>query len=335
MWWRKDKSSAELDTVLALFVRVKCGDTVSEADQHTLAQWKAGNPELMASYQRFECLWDELGLYTAELSREQISSYLAGTSTSNHRLGFFTKPAFSIAASFILVCAVLLSVNHFFDNGESHYQTSRGERMVVGLTDGSNVHLNSLTEIVIRFDKDKRSIDLKRGEALFEVAHDAGRKFLVHTKHGSIQAVGTEFNVNVVSKDIRVTVLEGTVLVRPGDQLDTNANSEIATEGDQLLLDSSGAIESSTTGDTGKVIAWTRGKLIFSGEPLNQAIEKVNLHSKHNITVKDPRLQDIPLFGVFNMGDTAGFISAIEEAFPVKSIGISADTTLLLYKTGG
>ena len=335
MWCYKSKSSDEFDRALQLFVRAKSSEVIGESDKRVLDEWKNEEPELFNSYQQLEILWDELGIYTAELTPQQITTYLERASGSSRSFSFISKPVIAIAASIVLVVTVLLGTNHFSNNEESYYQTSRGERMVVGLTDGSNIHLNTLTEINIRFNQSERIIELKRGEALFEVAHDPDRKFIVYTKHGSIQAVGTEFNVNVVSKDIQVTVLEGTILVRHGDEADKNANSEIAIEGEQLLLDSSGSIQSSITDNAGKVTAWTRGKLIFSGEPLSQAVEKVNLHSKHNITVKDKRLQDMSLFGVFNMGDTSGFISAVEEAFPVKSIDVSGDTTLLIYETGG
>jgi transmembrane sensor len=331
MWWNKNQFSNEIsDDVYDIFLRMNSGET-TELDIQYFEDWKEKNPDLLVKYKETENLWHELGIHAMETNPEQLHEGNEGFRSKLTNNLLHSKLA--IAASVILIISFLGSLHFLSIPDFLHYKTERGERLVVSLEDGSNIHLNSLTDVHVKFDENKRIIKLNKGEALFDVAHDENRKFTVQTLHSSIQAVGTEFNVSVISDDIEITIIEGTVLIRPIEN-DHNSNiSEIAVVGDQILIDSNGLIESSTMENTEQVIAWTRGKLVFSGEPLYQALVKINLHSRHDILVKDSRLRNLPLFGVFNTGDTLGFISAIQEAFPVEPLEVSGNATLLTYKT--
>ena len=333
MRWGKKRSPDEVgQNIYDVFIRMNSGET-SEVDREYFENWKEQNPEALVTYRKIEYLWNELGIHAMGMAPEDIHEYLKQTEfNKNHYLSY---PKISIAASVILIVSIFFGIQFYSKDSAFSYQTERGERMVISLEDGSNVHLNSLSEVDVLYNDSERTIKLKRGEALFVVAHDENREFFVQTAHGSIQAIGTEFNISVVSDDIKVTIIDGTVLIKSKQNIDESVIVEIATVGEQIVIDSHGKLQSTTIENVTTIIAWTKGKLIFSGEPLHQALEKVNLHSKHHIRVKDPRLRNLPLFGVFNTGDTPGFVSAIEEAFPIKSIEVSGSTTLLLYSTDG
>ncbi len=111
--------------------------------------------------------------------------------------------------------------------------------------------------------------------------------------------------------------------------------AQIAVEGEQVSIDPSGTMQAVKKTDVEKIVAWTRGKLIFSGESLREAIEKVNRYSKHRIDLRDAELKELPLYGVFNAGDTAGFISALEQTYRLRAIEISKNRTLLVKAPDG
>ena len=203
--------------------------------------------------------------------------------------------------------------------------------------DGSVIHLSSLTTLEVNISSKQRNFKLLRGEALFTVAKDKKRKFIVHTNNGRVEAIGTEFNINIESKRTVLTVLEGTVLV---DSLQKNGrtqkkheqvDSTIVTEFEQLLLGSEDDVIKIDGNTIKKSVAWIEGNLIFSGEPLHEALEKANLHSKHSIKIHDKNLKDVPLYGAFKMGDTEGLIQALTEALPIKAIKASENTTWITY----
>lgn len=83
------------------------------------------------------------------------------------------------------------------------------------LPDHSKVTLNENSQLkynVSLWEKN-RQVNLK-GEAFFEVAK--GEKFDVITSQGTVQVLGTEFNVNTRNNTIEVICYEGSVLVTSG-----------------------------------------------------------------------------------------------------------------------
>ena len=93
------------------------------------------------------------------------------------------------------------------------YQTEIGEQRSILLEDGSTVELNSRTRLRVRFDINERAVELRAGQALFRVAKEAQRPFIVRTDGTSVRAVGTAFDVYKRSTGTVVTVVEGKVAV--------------------------------------------------------------------------------------------------------------------------
>jgi len=71
--------------------------------------------------------------------------------------------------------------------------------------------LNTKSKIDVNYTKTQRSINLVYGEALFDVAKDAERPFVVQTDQGAVRAVGTVFSVRLVNDEVAVLVEEGIV----------------------------------------------------------------------------------------------------------------------------
>jgi transmembrane sensor len=93
------------------------------------------------------------------------------------------------------------------------YSTDIGERRSITLADGSAVDLNARSSIRIEFSNSERRVELLRGQALFQVAKDKRRPFIVRTTEASVRAVGTQFDVYRKTAGTTVTVLEGEVAV--------------------------------------------------------------------------------------------------------------------------
>lgn len=95
--------------------------------------------------------------------------------------------------------------------------TRRGEQRTQELADGTVVHLDSETELVERFGTAQRRVEIRRGQAMFEVAQDAARPFRVRVGDATIEDVGTVFDVSARAARTTVTVLEGRVAIWRGD----------------------------------------------------------------------------------------------------------------------
>lgn len=94
------------------------------------------------------------------------------------------------------------------------YQTGIGQRSTVTLEDGSSVELNAKTRIRVAFNERRRNVELTEGQALFHVAKNAQRPFVVRAGNRDIVAVGTAFDVRLDATTVRVTLIEGKVKVR-------------------------------------------------------------------------------------------------------------------------
>jgi transmembrane sensor len=92
-------------------------------------------------------------------------------------------------------------------------QTERGERREVALSDGSVVAVDPETRLRVKFEEHTRRVFLDRGRALFRVAKNSDRPFLVQADGTTVRAVGTAFGVERQKQGIMVTVAEGKVAV--------------------------------------------------------------------------------------------------------------------------
>jgi transmembrane sensor len=93
------------------------------------------------------------------------------------------------------------------------YSTDIGERRSLTLADGSTVDLNSRSSIRVEFSGTERRIEMRDGQALFQVVKDKSRPFIVQAGAATVRAVGTQFDVYRKHSGTTVTVLEGRVAV--------------------------------------------------------------------------------------------------------------------------
>jgi transmembrane sensor len=126
------------------------------------------------------------------------------------RFGRFYPLRFVAVAACV---AVIAATGFWFYALRDTYSTGFGEERSVRLEDGSTVDLNSKSKIRIRFSEHERNILLLEGQALFRVAKNTSRPFIVTTTETHVRAVGTEFDVYQRNGGTVVTVLEGRVAV--------------------------------------------------------------------------------------------------------------------------
>lgn len=207
------------------------------------------------------------------------------------------------------------------------YATKTGDRLTVALEDGSKVTLNTETQLDVAFSKASRTVRLTRGQALFEVAKDKSRPFVVQTESRRFIAVGTAFDVFIDQGQVKVTMLEGTVRsesIGPGSQIRSTV-----TAGEQLIANSHSEDRISRV-DPQRETSWRNGQLIFDNTPLREAIGELNRYSSTHIQLADPKLGDLRLSGTFATGGTKTFVEAVTAYFPLQIE--HADTTTVTLK---
>lgn len=205
------------------------------------------------------------------------------------------------------------------------YQTGRGERRVVTLRDGSVLSLDALTKVAVHYEKNARRLTLERGQARFDVAHDASRPFSVAARDRTVVATGTAFNIDVLRPEVRVTLIEGRVLVLRRDpplipligKPEKPAKPVELHAGEALVATRGAPPRVVANADLDQATAWQKGKLMFDREPLGEAVERVNRYSDRRIVVADAQAAAVPISGVFNIGDVNAFLEAVNGFLPV------------------
>ncbi|WP_319227001.1 FecR domain-containing protein [Draconibacterium orientale] len=140
-------------------------------------------------------------------------------------------------------------------------KTANAEQQEIILPDGSEVILNSASKL--KWNKrnftDKRYLTLT-GEAFFDV--QKGNEFVIETKNGEVEILGTQLNVFSRSNEFWVSCLRGRVLVRYKDR------EEVITPGEMVRLDEE-ELHKSTSQTIENTASWKEGILHFEETKLS------------------------------------------------------------------
>jgi ferric-dicitrate binding protein FerR (iron transport regulator) len=241
-------------------------------------------------------------------------------SSRGFRLSMFAMPA-TIA---VVVIAALVTGSYFYLTPQ-RLQTAVGEQRSVVLGDGSLVTLNTSSSIEVHLAKDRRTVKLLAGEALFQVAHDAKRPFDVTTGDTTVRAVGTQFDVDRRAASTTVTVVEGqvAVLTAPDGTHGGKQTTLPLSAGEQLTLAPRSARQPVRT-DVATAIAWTQRKLIFEHRQLGEVAAEFNRYNRQIIEIRSAELRNQEVTGVFQANDPGSFLTFLSR-LPGVTIQQSAD----------
>jgi transmembrane sensor len=223
----------------------------------------------------------------------------------------------TLAAS-IVVAFIGVRIGGYFATSAPplSYSSSEQTRRDVTLADGSVAHLDVDSEIHVSFSSGHRDITLVNGRALFEVAHDASRPFVVSAGQSRTTALGTHFQVQRESEHVLVTLTEGSVAVTGNPA--QSSWSEKLMPGEQISLSTDGHVREKRAVDTQAVTSWSRGRLAFRGTPLAEALQEVNRYGHRKVRLGDPDLAELPVDGNFIAGETDLIVSAFAAALPLR-----------------
>lgn len=201
-------------------------------------------------------------------------------------------------------------------------ETHISEWRTVRLADGSLISAGPNTRLQVDYSKGYRRISLQRGEAMFEVAKDASRPFIVNAGGAVARAVGTKFGVDRREDRVRVTVAEGKVAVVSGAQaaaleqavdlsvaiaLVQDERVDIPVDAPNVPLHALPVEKVNST----NALAWARGQLIFSSETLGEAVREFNRRNRIQIEVDDPAIAGWHVCCVFDAADPEAFAKLI------------------------
>jgi transmembrane sensor len=367
------------DEAAQWLIRLDADTPPTQDELRALGEWLQRSPAHQQRLETLARLWGRMNIVTELVVPLGKHSRPA---THNHRVNqtgqrwgpwrWTGLRAACVAASVL----VAVAIGAFLQTRESEadpllatnglYSTAIGQQETTRLADGSEVILNTNSQIRVNYSDADRQVYLLQGEALFTVAKHAGRPFRVYAGNGRVEALGTAFSVYLKGEDVNVTVTEGRVslaslkLAQPKTALpDTTAVQDPKTEATAAEFEE-GLIESLGTLGAGQVatirgsmaeaavgagsveiialvppeelaarLAWREGILIFSGDRLEDVINEIGRYTTISIEIPDPAVRNMRIGGRFPVGETDAMFTVLEEHLSLRVTHVSHNRVVL------
>ncbi len=298
------------------------------AAREELNDWLAKGPHHAVAYARARAAWqaaERLKSAPPVLEPEAI----AGPAGRFEAFLMRRRIVVSMLSASVAALAAVIAIQAA--TSVERFHTGIGETRTIRLDDGSTMRLNtgSVAEVAMR--DDRRHVKLLAGEAMFDVAPDAARPFVVDASSASLKAVGTAFNVRIRQDMVELTTMRGKVAVQDGP----SRAARIVPAG-KLTAIRRGVIAESDLDGAGMAqrTAWRGHWIALDGTALGQAIDEFNRYRVSPLVIGDPRIAALPVSGRFQTGDRRGFVAMLARDHRVRAIE-GSDRAIVLIGADG
>ena len=198
------------------------------------------------------------------------------------------------------------------------YRTAHGQQGIWPLSDGSTLHVNTDTQVTVRFSATERLLEVEHGQVAVKVAHDRGRTFRVHAGSTDAVAVGTDFDVRRTADATVVTVATGQVAVSVGPFVPPRAAAGLPSgmrvgAGQQVTVVAGVLPPAPQSTDLREATAWLERKIVFDQQPLAAVAAEFNRYNDIPFTIDDPTLRRLRISGAFDAADTESFAAFLQS----------------------
>lgn len=307
------------------------GGNRTRADELGLKRWLREDPENARAFEIATEVWND-----AENLRRFVPLKPKVPRPRSSMAPIFT--AVAMASVLLIVGAVL-----WFQN-LGVITTGVGEQRQVVLEDGTRIILNTDTRLIVKYGESARRVELRRGEALFNVAKRPDWPFVVTAGDRQVRALGTSFVVRKEDQQLAVMLVEGKVLVSPvvedqrsaaepalaqqpaqgngsaapsvETQTPAPARNDVFTlTPGQRLTFGAGSPAKLDTPSVEKATAWRRGQVILDETPLRAAADEMNRYNATKLVIAGDVTGDLLVSGLFQAGDSIHFAKAVADTY--------------------
>ncbi len=299
-------AAAEIEDRAAQFLASRRFEQWAEQEQMELDAWLAQSLSHRVAFWRLEATLLRTDRLAALQSRV---SPRAPASPRPNRLGLKVAAIVSV-----VTLAGLGSAYLFSGDGSKLYSTPLGGHEVLSLRDGSTIELN--TNTAVRIDASQRSAILERGEAYFQITHDAEHPFVLKASGHVVTDLGTKFLVRSAGSELTVSLVEGMARIEAATQPSQRA---LLTPGDVAI----------TRGDKIDVrkkqpviveegLGWRHGVIVFDNTTLADAAAEFNRYNEVKLVVADPQIARMKIGATFPARDVERFARAAHVLLGVR-----------------
>jgi transmembrane sensor len=217
------------------------------------------------------------------------------------------------AAALAAVTAVGFGSSYFFQPAIRAYATAIGERETIRFADGSQIELNTNTKLRAEVSASRRKVWLDRGEAYFQIRHDASNPFVVIAGDRYVTDLGTKFRIRRDPGRLEVALVEGRAQLETSDA-QAPKKPMVLTPGDTAIA-TADKVSLTRTPSKGlaRELAWRHGNIIFNNTTLAAAAAEFNRYNREKIVIADPAVANTAIYGTFQTNNVSAFARLAHE----------------------
>jgi len=291
-------------------------------DQQELADlrcWAAQSPAHLQALRDTAEVWDRMDVMAG------LSELLPLTEPPAAATVKTARPSWLGVAAMVMLAVIALGWlgSGWFGNSLV-LETAVGNIDTAKLQDGSAVTLNTATKLKADFSPQQRKIELYRGEAFFEVAHDDSKPFVVSAGRTQIEAIGTAFSVQKLGEHVEVTVTEGRVRVTRSSEYSDAAPVPVEVlylqRGDiaEIQQAQRPRVKTVQPEQIAQALMWQQRMLVFNGEALAEVVAEFSRYTKAQIEIADAEAAAIRVGGYFRSDDLDGMLKSLVDNFGIQ-----------------
>lgn len=338
-----DEASRQRRELVGWFMR-RHGPQWTPEDEQAFQRWLAA-PANRQAYERWEADWklmDAMPQAASDRLRAQVAADRracraeSATPPVRQRRRFLAGGFALAGIAALAIAGGWLGWQHIQAQPvfEQAFSTRAGQLADVKLPDGSVLRLDTATMLNAAFFRRSREIRLGEGQAMFAVAADADRPFLVSAGPVRVTVVGTRFSVRLTPgvpgrEGVEIEVEEGRVRVASGHDPDAAQGSTLRAEaaesfelsaGQKAVFDAQGRNSVLDTVAPDALAPWRNMQLSFSDVPLRQAVAELERYGNLGIAAIDPAAAGLRLSGTFDPRDPAATRRLLAATLPIKLV---------------
>lgn len=309
---------------------------LDDVEKAEFKAWKAESAANAAAFARAEAAWDLFENTGGDPTLDALRASALEVGREPRR-GLWLGVGTGIAASLLAIVAVNAGRLPFLgddtmqvaaadsagdaESERNEFATAKGERRTISLADGSRLTLNTDSIVRVHVGAERRLVHLLRGQALFEVAEDPHRPFVVQAAERQVTALGTIFEVRLDDDRMKVTLVEGKVVVDEApartSEKDPVMIPAVLAPGQELVA-IAGSRPRIVPVDIDEQLSWLDGFVEFRDVPLAEAVAEMNRYTQKPLVIRDDATGKLRVSGLFRTGDPGRFAAIVSELLPIR-----------------
>jgi transmembrane sensor len=287
------------------------GDATTD-DAARLQAWRRLSPSHEQAFIEAARIWKTMG------------PALVGTTRQNMGLSrrlFIGGSAIAASAIGAASLGSFLGITPSYSALAADFATARGEQKTVVLADGSTVEMDGGSILSQNFTSHTRAVILSDGAAVFNVAPDPDRPFLVTAETGTTSTHAAKFAVGHGADEVSVDCLEG--------QIEVECRGNMRLKSGQSVRYFPSGLSEIDHDKPENMATWRRGLLVFRDKPLASVVMDINRHRRGNVVIVDSTLGQRRVSGVFHLSRPDEIIDQLQVTLDLSATRLPAGIVIL------